>query len=68
PPETFDINVHPAKKEARFHDGYAVREAVARAVGRALESAGRLPGGHSTLSPRPQAFAPAQVQTALPLQ
>ena len=41
----FDINVHPAKKEARFHDGIGVREAVARAVSRSLTGYQRLPVG-----------------------
>lgn len=69
PPEAFDINVHPAKKEARFHDGFAVREAVARAVGRALEKSTRLPGGHTApLHLRPQTAPPPQVQSTLPLQ
>lgn len=44
----FDINVHPAKKEVRFHDGFAVRDAVAKAVRRALENASKLPEGHPT--------------------
>lgn len=42
----FDINVHPAKKEVRFHDGFSVREAVSRAVKQALETGSRLPTGH----------------------
>lgn len=45
-PHAFDINVHPAKKEARFHDGNAVREVVARAVSAALSLSRRLPQGH----------------------
>jgi len=43
----YDINVHPAKKEVRFHDGFAVRDAVAKAVRQALETASRLPEGHT---------------------
>jgi DNA mismatch repair protein MutL len=43
----YDINVHPAKKEVRFHDGFAVRDAVAKAVSQALESATKLPEGHT---------------------
>jgi DNA mismatch repair protein MutL len=45
-PHAFDINVHPAKKEARFHDGIAVREVVALAVNHALAQSRRLPEGH----------------------
>lgn len=67
PPESFDINVHPAKKEARFHDGFAVREAVARAVSRALESTTRLPTGHVGLTLKSTTPAPAAIQTSLPL-
>ncbi|MEI6535638.1 MAG: DNA mismatch repair endonuclease MutL, partial [Verrucomicrobiaceae bacterium] len=48
PPEGFDINVHPAKKEVRFHDGNNVREAVVRAVNRTLTEHARIPVGHST--------------------
>lgn len=46
-PHGFDVNVHPAKKEVRFHDGNAVRDAISRAVSRALENATKLPTGHA---------------------
>lgn len=45
-PHAFDINVHPAKKEARFHDGNSVREVVALAVQHALAGSRQLPQGH----------------------
>lgn len=45
-PHAFDVNVHPAKKEVRFHDGNAVREAIARCVSQTLEQATKLPVGH----------------------
>lgn len=45
-PHDYDVNVHPAKKEVRFHDGHGVREAIARCVSRTLETAAKLPVGH----------------------
>ncbi len=42
----YDVNVHPAKKEVRFHDGNSVRDAIARAISRTLETANKLPTGH----------------------
>lgn len=63
--QAYDINVHPAKKEVRFHDGFAVREAVARAVKRALETGSKLPSGHAP-SVRPAATTlPAESQAEL---
>ncbi len=50
--EAFDINVHPAKKEVRFHDGFSIRDVVARAVKRALENATKLPEGLQNSGPR----------------
>jgi DNA mismatch repair protein MutL len=71
-PDTFDINVHPAKKEVRFHNGFGVREAVVQAVRRTLEAASRLSTGHMP-SPigRATAHAPAapptEFQSPLPI-
>jgi DNA mismatch repair protein MutL len=53
----YDVNVHPAKKEVRFHDGHGVREAVASAVSAALAATRSLPTGHPTGSARTQPFA-----------
>jgi DNA mismatch repair protein MutL len=54
----YDINVHPAKKEVRFHDGFAIRDAVAKAVSQALESATKLPEGHTPPSALSRAALP----------
>jgi DNA mismatch repair protein MutL len=74
--ESFDINVHPAKKEVRFHDGFAVREAVARGVKQALETGSKLPTGHvpkaavnpptSTQAELVMPASPQWARTALP--
>ena len=37
-PGTLDVNVHPAKLEVRFHHAQAIRQAVVRAVSKALNS------------------------------
>ncbi len=49
----FDVNVHPAKKEVRFHDGNSVRDAIARSVSRTLETANKLHSGHAPMRPAP---------------
>lgn len=63
-PEGFDINVHPAKKEVRFHDGHGVREAVTQAVRRTLEAVSRLSQGHPPAAPTPmRPTGPARQKT-----
>lgn len=50
-PDGFDINVHPAKKEVRFHDGHAVREAVVQAVATTLAASAGISSGHVPVRP-----------------
>lgn len=42
-PSKVDVNVHPAKKEVRFHDGNSVRDAVIEAVQATLKNELRRP-------------------------
>lgn len=61
-PTAFDVNVHPAKKEVRFHDGNGVRDVIARSVSRTLENASKLHTGHAPAArPLPVASTPAPV-------
>jgi len=64
-PHAFDVNVHPAKKEVRFHDGNSVREAIARSVGRTLENAAKLPVGHAPAARTVLSLSQAPARPAL---
>jgi len=69
-PTAFDVNVHPAKKEVRFHDGNGVRDAIARCVSRTLENAVKLPSGHAparAVPVVPAAETTRQEQFAMPV-
>ncbi len=67
PPGSFDINVHPAKKEVRFHEPHVVREAIVKAVSRTLAKSATISTGHASGGRVPMA-APASTPFTPSLQ
>jgi len=64
-PESFDINVHPAKKEVRFHNASAVRESVVQAISSVLAGATGISTGHVPMAARSAQAVPVEVSPPL---
>lgn len=66
PADGFDINVHPAKKEVRFHQAGMVREVVMQAISKALAESNKISQGHVPSAPvMPVASLPVEHTPAL---
>jgi DNA mismatch repair protein MutL len=56
-PAGVDVNIHPAKREVRFHDDFAIRHFVVKAVTEALRDVSGAPAARFTFA-APDAIAP----------
>lgn len=65
-PHGYDINVHPAKKEVRFHDGNGVRAAVASIISTALAAHRGIPAGHPSNAGETAAPLQLRAESAVP--
>ena len=70
-PAAVDVNIHPAKREVKFHREFEIRKNVGRAVHEALlafhvEPARSIPASQPPSSPAELKFAPEATAPALP--
>jgi len=68
-PEGVDVNVHPTKREVRFHKPAEVREAIIRAIRSALQGVeSSRPTSEPALTQTPEASSSSLLTTASPEQ
>jgi DNA mismatch repair protein MutL len=65
-PSGVDVNIHPAKREVRFHDDFTLRQFIVKAVQDTLQSFGGKPAAKFTFDEPAQTVAAVYDRRSLP--
>ncbi len=67
-PSGVDVNIHPAKREVRFHDDFTVRHFIVKAVQETLQDFAGTPAAKFTFDDKPSPVAAVYDRRSSPLE